>query len=77
MRIFKSEGTAIVESAIVIPIIILTITTMLTVGITMSYRVRQEADRNAEYSDKVISPIMPPEQLLRLKLLGMEIIWSD
>ena len=73
----KSRGNATVEAAIVFPIVILTIITILLISLKMADITRKNADNNKKYSAEIIDPSFPAEMVLRLKWLGKELLTDD
>ncbi len=75
MQIFKrSKGSATVESALTLPIVILTLIGMITLGVKMYERVKASAEINRAYALAILEPSMPSETVLRMRWMGVSII---
>ena len=78
MRSFSTlRGSIIAEAAVIMPVVIITITAMFCIGIKKVYAVRTLIYERHCNSAKIIFPSVSPEAILRLKKLGIEILWED
>ena len=62
----KSKGSAIVESALLYPLIILVIILMITFGLRLEMKVKNCSLENEKVANSVIHPIISPESILRM-----------
>ena len=75
MRIFKSsKGSSTVEASLVFVFVITVLIVMLGLGIKMMENTKLNSEKNRLLSFQITDPVMPPETVLRMKWLGIQLI---
>ena len=76
MRTFRetSKGSASVEAALIIPLVMLTIAVMFSIGLRMLQKVKINAETNRAYAQDILYPLFPAENALRIKWIGIQLL---
>jgi len=67
------RGSTTVEAALVFPLILIVLLGIVSLGITLSNRVKNEAEK-LEIQEEIIEPGLSSEKVLRLKWMGIQVI---
>lgn len=71
------KGNAAVESALVFPLVIVTVITLLLTGAKISMKIKESTENNRRYSISVIDPKVSAESVLRIKWLGSKVFQEE
>jgi len=70
----KSSGSAMIESAIVFPMVLLLVFSMLSLGIKCMNKVKEKSLEYENNSETILNPSISQEELCRLKRIQESII---